>query len=195
MFSSESYIVLAPIFWLSDTFWVNLFSVDLGVFLFFFLILWSHLCCIEEYLQFLCETIWERRVLQICSSAAFSKSSAVCLVAQSCRALCNPVDYSHPGTSAHGDSPGKNTGEGCHAFLQGIVPTQRLNPGLLHGRQLLYRLSHQGRPRILERVAYPFSRGFSPPGNQIFSIAGRFFTSEATSLVDSSLMPLLKHFR
>ena len=30
------------------------------------------------------------------------------------------------------DSPGKNTGAGCHGLLQGIFPTQRLNPGLLH---------------------------------------------------------------
>ena len=39
------------------------------------------------------------------------------------------------------DSPGKNTGVGCHFLLQGIFPTQGLNPGLLHGRQILYHLS------------------------------------------------------
>ena len=32
---------------------------------------------------------------------------------------------------------------GCHFFLQGILPTQGSNPGLLHGRQILYHLSHQ----------------------------------------------------
>ena len=42
------------------------------------------------------------------------------------------------------DSPGKNTGVGCHFLLQGIFPTQRLNPGLPHCRQTLYDLSHQG---------------------------------------------------
>ena len=42
--------------------------------------------------------------------------------------------------------------------LQGIFPTRRSNPGLLHGRQILYHLSHQGSPRILEWVAHPFSR-------------------------------------
>ena len=41
-------------------------------------------------------------------------------------------------------SPGKNTGVGCHFLLQGIFPTQGSNPGLLHWRQTLYRLSHQG---------------------------------------------------
>ena len=40
------------------------------------------------------------------------------------------------------DSPGKNTGMGCYALLQGIFPTQRSNPGLLHCRGILYHLSH-----------------------------------------------------
>ena len=42
--------------------------------------------------------------------------------------------------------PGKNTGVGCHAFLQGIFPTQGSHPGLPHCRQILYHLSHQGSP-------------------------------------------------
>ena len=36
------------------------------------------------------------------------------------------------------DSPGKNTGVGCHALLQGIFLTQGLNLSLLHFRQILY---------------------------------------------------------
>ena len=47
-----------------------------------------------------------------------------------------------PGSSVHGDSPGKNTGVGCHALLQGIFPTQGSNPGLPHCNQILYHLSH-----------------------------------------------------
>ena len=47
------------------------------------------------------------------------------------------MDYSPPGFSVHGDSPGKNTGVGCHALLQGIFPTQGLNPNLLHCRHSL----------------------------------------------------------
>ena len=46
---------------------------------------------------------------------------------------------------------------GSHSFLQGIFPRQGLNPGLPHCRRILYCLSHQGRPRMLEWVAYPFS--------------------------------------
>ena len=60
-------------------------------------------------------------------------------------------------------SPGKNTGVGHHALLQGICPTQRSNPGLLHCRWIFFfffnHLSHQGRQRILEWVAYPVSWG------------------------------------
>ena len=47
------------------------------------------------------------------------------------------------------NSPGKNTGVGCHFLLQGIFPTQGLNPGLPHSRQTLYQLSHQGSLIIL----------------------------------------------
>ena len=43
-----------------------------------------------------------------------------------------------PGSSVHGDSPGKNTRVGCLFLLQGIFPTQGLNPGLLHCRQIQY---------------------------------------------------------
>ena len=42
------------------------------------------------------------------------------------------------------DSPGRNTGVGCHFLLQGIFPTQGSNVGLLHCRQTLWPLSHQG---------------------------------------------------
>ena len=40
----------------------------------------------------------------------------------------------------------QNTGVDCHFLLQGIFLTQALNPSLLHCRQILYRLSHQGSP-------------------------------------------------
>ena len=45
------------------------------------------------------------------------------------------------------NSPGENPGVGSHLLLQGIFPTQGSNPGLLHCRQTLYHLSHQGSPR------------------------------------------------
>ena len=64
------------------------------------------------------------------------------------------------------NSPGQNTGVGSLSFLQGIIfPAQGSNPGLRHCRWILYQLSHKGSPRILERVAYPFSSGSSRPRN------------------------------
>ena len=42
------------------------------------------------------------------------------------------------------NSLGKNTGVGSHSLLQGIFPTQGLNLGLLHCRQILYHLGHKG---------------------------------------------------
>ena len=46
------------------------------------------------------------------------------------------------------DSPGKNTAVGCHFLFKGIFLTQGSNPGLLHCRQMLSPLSHQGSPII-----------------------------------------------
>ena len=43
-------------------------------------------------------------------------------------------------------SPGKDTGVDCHHLLQGIFPIQVSNPGVLHCRQILYHVSHQGSP-------------------------------------------------
>ena len=89
---------------------------------------------------------------------------------------CSP-----PGSSVHGDSPGKNTGVGCHALLQRIFPAQESNPGLLHWRWILYQLSHKRNPRTLEWVAYPFSRGTSRSRNRtrVSYIADGFFASWA----------------
>ena len=57
---------------------------------------------------------------------------------------CSP-----PGSSVHGDSPGKNTGVSCHAFFQVIFPTWESNTGLPHGRQILYHLNHLGSCKYL----------------------------------------------
>ena len=72
--------------------------------------------------------------------------------------LCNPMDYSP------WNSPGQNTRVGSHFLLQGIFPTQALNPGLLHCRLTLYKLSHKGSPRILQGIAYPSPAHFPNPG-------------------------------
>ena len=80
------------------------------------------------------------------------------------------------------NSPGQNTEIGSHSLLQGIFLTQRLNPVLPHCRQILYQLSNQRSPRVLEWQAYSFSKGSSQPRNWtgVSCIAGGFFTNWAT---------------
>ena len=105
----------------------------------------------------------------------------MCLVAQSCPTLCNPVDSSPPGSSVHRIL--------CARILERVtrpssrdLPNPGIEPGIPHCSWILYHLSHQGSPRILERIACPFHRGTSLPRNwtSVSCIAGRFFTSWAT---------------
>ena len=65
------------------------------------------------------------------------------LVAQSCPTLCDLMDWGLPRLLCPRDSPGKNTGVGCHSLLQGIFPTQGLNLGLLRCSRILYQVSQQ----------------------------------------------------
>ena len=80
------------------------------------------------------------------------------LVAQSCPTCCDPMDCSPPGSSVYGDSPGKNTGVGCHALLQGIFPIQGSNSGLLYCRHSLPQ-ELPGKPTVLRS---PRERGSQP---------------------------------
>ena len=88
-------------------------------------------------------------------------------------ALCNPMDYTAL------NSPGQNPGVDGLPLLKGIFPTQGSNSVLLHCRQILYQLSHQGSPRILQWVANSFSSGSSWPRNWtgVTCFAGRLFTN------------------
>ena len=72
------------------------------------------------------------------------------------------------------NSLGQNTGMGSLFLLQGIFPTQGSNPGFSHCRRILCQPSHQGSPRILESVAYPFSRGSSWARNHQGLLHGRW---------------------
>ena len=114
----------------------------------------------------LCQRIFPTQGLNLCLLQllhcrrilfGWATSAVLCLVASVVSDCLRPMDCSPPGSSVHGDSPGKHTGVGCHALLQGIFPTQGSNPGLLHCRRIIYQMSHQESPRILEWVAYPFS--------------------------------------
>ena len=119
---------------------------------------------------------------------------------QSCLALCDPMDCSPPGSSIHGIfwarvlewvaisfSRGSSRPRGWTkvSFIAGrhftIWATRESLVGFLHWRQILYQLSHKRHPRILEWVAYPFSRWPSRPRNWtgVSCIAGGFFTNWA----------------
>ena len=98
------------------------------------------------------------------------------------------------------NSPGQNTELGSLSLLQGIFPTQGLNPDPPHHIRILYQLSRKGSPRILEWVAYPFSSGSSQPRNPtgVSCIVGRFFTNwamrEATFCYSQSIISILFKF-
>ena len=92
---------------------------------------------------------WEAVVLTP-STPSWRLPLVECTCAKSlhlCPVLWDPMDCSLPGFCPW-DSPGMNTGVGCHALLQGIFLTLESNPGLLHCRQILYHLSHQGSPQL-----------------------------------------------
>ena len=59
-----------------------------------------------------------------------------------------PCGLQSPRLLSSWNSLGKNIGVGTHSLLQGIFPTQGLNSGLKHYRQILYCLSHQGSPLV-----------------------------------------------
>ena len=62
-------------------------------------------------------------------------------ITQSFLTLCDPMDTR---ILRPWNFLGKSTGVCCHFLLQEIFPTQGLNPGLLHCRQTVYHLCHQG---------------------------------------------------
>ena len=124
-----------------------------------------------------------------------------------CLTLCDPMDYSLPGSSVHKDSPGKNTGVGCHFLLQGIFPGERSpRSPALQADSLTP--EPPGKPSKVASYTHtlflnsiqcntmdcspwdspgqntgvgsiPFSRGSFQPRDQtlVSHIAGRFFTS------------------
>ena len=92
--------------------------------------------------HFLCLLHWQVGSLPLAPPGKPRWMVCVCAkLLQLCLTLWDPMHCNSPGFSVHGDSPGKNTGVGCHALLQGTFPTQRLNASLLwlqHCWQILY---------------------------------------------------------
>ena len=89
----------------------------------------------------------------------------ICTCAQSCLTLCNPMDCSPSGFSVYGDSPGKNTGVGCHFQSRGSSQPRNgtwVSYTSCLGRQILYHcttweaqtLQRQQMPRTLKSLKY-----------------------------------------
>ena len=101
----------------------------------------------------LCLTFCDLRAYSLCpwNSPGKNTGACACMRAKSlqlCPTLCNTMDCSLPGSPAMGILQAITLGVGCCALLQEIFPTQGWNPGLLHCRQILYHLSHQGSPYL-----------------------------------------------
>ena len=99
-------------------------------------VLCFHLHCSVHTSTLFCSasifTNWPKEfMIIICMCIYVYICAVLCLVAQSCLTH-DPMDYSLPGSSVHGDSPGENIGVGCHALLQGIFLTQGWKLHLLH---------------------------------------------------------------
>ena len=116
-----------------------------------------HILCIHSLAD---EYLSRIQILAIVNNAAMKVK-----VAQLCLTICNSLS--------------QNTVGGSLSLLHGISPIQGSNRGLPHCGQILYQLRHKGSPRILEWLAYLFSRGSSQPRNQtrVSCIAGRFFAA------------------
>ena len=116
------------------------------------------------------------------------------------------------------DSPGKKTGVGGHSFLQGILPTQESNLGLLHCKQILYHLSHQGGPKnsvkpqatrvtqasslVSKKIPFPlnsedqiFPNQFSNPSIPVDSLAWGAQSGHMTVFTSSLMVPLRCYLR
>ena len=81
------------------------------------------------------------------------------LVTQSCLSLCDPRDCSPPGSSVHGIFQARILEWIPIPFSKGVFLTQTSNPGLLHCRQILYHLSHQGSPTMFLKTFANSQRG------------------------------------
>ena len=100
------------------------------------------------------------------------------------------MDCSPPGSSVHGDSPGKNTGVGCHALLQGIFLTQGLNLGLPHCRRILP-FEPPGKPKIAGVGSLSLLQGNSLTGNQ----TGVYWVSAAAAAKSLQSCPTVRPHR
>ena len=136
-------------------------------------------CCLHTQRPYIPESLYDLHVAQrlLCSAFSWSviythrcRTFRPVLWAQSRLTLCDPTDCSQPWGFSR-----QEYWRGLPCLPLGILPL----PDLLHCGQVRYSLSHQGSPRTLRQVAYPFSRGSSRPrnGTRVSYVAGGLFTN------------------
>ena len=97
---------------------------------------------------------WDIR-FQNSSKSLITNSS--CVYAQSCPALCDPMDYNLPGSFVLGIIQTRILEWVAISFSKSSLPTQGSNPGLPHCRQILYQLSYEGSlQHLLSLISFPF---------------------------------------
>ena len=138
----------------------------------------SSKCPKQEQFCFIFNFYWSIDALQRCVSfyciakwISSISSEWVNEVAQSCPALCYPMDCNLSGSSVHGIFQAKILEWVAISFSRRFSPTQELNPGLSHDRQTLYRLSHQGSESINWSVVSDslWPHGLYSPPIQLYS--------------------------
>ena len=111
----------------------------------------------------------------------------LCVLTRSCPTLCSQTDCSLPGSSAHG-TPGKNTGVGCHALLQGIFSTRGSNLSLLCLLQVCSLPLAPPEKSIVDSSNY-FS-SWSGESKKLEAIVGFFFFNTLSLLHNPSIWQL-----
>ena len=110
--------------------------------------------CVHKSVLSICVSV---AALQIdLSGPSFQIPLNQCLVTQSHLTLCNTMHCSPPGPFVHGDSPGKNTGVGCHFPLQGDIPYPGIKPSSLASPALTGILYHCATWEPQKRRNLPF---------------------------------------
>ena len=120
----------------------------------------------------------ERTVDSECGPGLQFQFCALC--PQSRSTLCDSADCSPPGSSVYGGFPGKNTEVDSLSLHQGIFLTQESNQGLLHCRQILYQLSHQG-----SQLCYSLFRHLEKVSN--FLVLNLWFLNWKSVMYDSRI--------
>ena len=85
-----------------------------------------------------------------------NREHTVSTAKRKCKSLSRVLLFVTPWTLQSMELPGQNTGAGSLSLLHGIFPTQGLNPGFPHYRQILYQLSHKGSPVLQANIQCEF---------------------------------------